>query len=102
MRYIPEWVPGAGFKRVARGYADAVHRCATLPYMFTKQQMDEQRHKTSFLSQCIESAQNDPQLEFIHKFAALSLFGGGADTVSIAQSAHTPFPKPTLPFLIHY
>jgi hypothetical protein len=59
--------------------------------MFTKRQMDEKRNKTSFLSQCIESAQNDPQLDFIHRFAALSLFAGGADTASITQSARTPF-----------
>ena len=36
----------------------------------------------SFLSQCIEGNADDAELEFIHKFAAMSLAMGGADTVS--------------------
>jgi len=80
LRYIPEWMPGAGFKRLARRYAYNLDRCANLPYAFVKSQMNEKRHTPSFLSQCIESTENDPQLDFIHKYAALTLYLGGADT----------------------
>jgi len=73
-------MPGAGFKRLARRYAYNLDRCANLPYAFVKSQMNEKRHTPSFLSQCIESTENDPQLDFIHKYAALTLYLGGADT----------------------
>jgi hypothetical protein len=44
--------------------------------------MAEKRHSPSFLSQCIESTGDDAELDFIHKYAAVSLYLGGADTVS--------------------
>lgn len=84
-------MPGAGFKRLARRYAYNLDRCANLPYAFVKSQMNEKRHTPSFLSQCIESTENDPQLDFIHKYAALTLYLGGADTVSAAHSACVSF-----------
>jgi hypothetical protein len=80
-------MPRAGFKRVAQRYAYNLDRCANLPYAFVKSQMDEKRHTPSFLSQCIQSTGNDPQLDFLHKYAAVSLYLGGADTVSAAHSA---------------
>ena len=55
-------------------------QCTDQPYDFVKNQMREKRHKTSFLSQAIENIGSDAQMEFIHKWAALSLYLGGADT----------------------
>ena len=79
-------MPGAGFKRLARRYAYNLDRCANLPYAFVKSQMDEKRHTPSFLSQCIQLTENDPQLDFLYKYAAVALYLGGADTVSAAHS----------------
>jgi hypothetical protein len=45
--------------------------------------MTEKRHPPSFLSQCIEGIGEDAELEFVHKWAALALYLGGADTVSL-------------------
>lgn len=55
-------------------------RTAGLPYNFVKQQVDQKKHKTSYLSQAIESIGTDAKMEFVHKWTALSLFTGGADT----------------------
>lgn len=62
--------------------ASTLRQCVDQPYNFVKQQMRENRHKTSFLSQAIEKTGFDAEMEFIHKWSALSLFTGGADTVS--------------------
>lgn len=50
------------------------------PYEFVKQQMREKKHKTSFLSQAIESIGTDAEMEHIHKWSASSMYLGGADT----------------------
>jgi cytochrome P450 len=55
-------------------------QCTNQPYEFVKQQMREKKHKTSFLSQAIENIGTDAEMEFIHKWAALALYLGGADT----------------------
>lgn len=59
-----------------------LRQCTNQPYEFVKQQMREKRHIPSFLSQCIEEIGTDTDMEFVHKWAALSLYLGGADTVS--------------------
>jgi hypothetical protein len=59
-----------------------LRQCTNQPYEFVKQQMKEKRHSPSFLSQCIESIGTNAEEEFVHKWAALSLYLGGADTVS--------------------
>lgn len=88
MKYLPDWCPGTGFKDTARRMAVQLRQCTNQPYEFVKQQMREKKHKTSFLSQAIEDIGADAQMEFIHKWAALSLYLGGADTVSNVYSLH--------------
>lgn len=82
MRYLPEGLPGTAFKATGRKYANALQQCVDLPFEFVKKQMREGRHKTSYLSQAIEDIGSDAEMEFIHKWSALSLFTGGADTVT--------------------
>ncbi|KAF9738883.1 hypothetical protein PMIN02_001195 [Paraphaeosphaeria minitans] len=97
LRYLPEWVPGTGFKGVARRMAVQLAQCTNQPYQFVKQQMREKRHKTSFLSQCIQDIGSDTEKEFLHKWAALALYLGGADTTVSALMtfflAMTVFPE---------
>lgn len=60
--------------------------CTEKPYAFVKKQMSEKRAKPSFLSQSIETIGDDEYMEFVHKWTALSMFTGGADTVSPTPS----------------
>lgn len=62
--------------------ANTLKQCVEQPYQFVKQQMSENRHKPSFLSQAIESVGSNAEMEFVNKWSALSLFAAGADTVS--------------------
>jgi hypothetical protein len=81
VRYLPEWLPGTEFKATARQMALKLNECTNKPYEFVKEQMREKRHKPSFLSQSIENIGTDAEMEFVHKWIALALYLGGADTV---------------------
>ncbi|KAF2136512.1 uncharacterized protein K452DRAFT_322394 [Aplosporella prunicola CBS 121167] len=80
LRYLPESFPGAGFKKVARRMTLHLKQTVDQPYQFVKQRMNEKKHKTSFLSQAIESIGGDAGMEFFHKWTALAMYLGGADT----------------------
>ncbi|KAI4666122.1 uncharacterized protein J4E78_003589 [Alternaria triticimaculans] len=69
-----------GFKDTARRMAAQLSQCTNQPYEFVKKQMREKRHSPSFLSQCIEGLGSDAEMEFVHKWTALALYLGGADT----------------------
>jgi cytochrome P450 len=57
-----------------------LHLTTNQPYAFVKHQMSLNKHKTSFLSQAIESIGSDAATEEIHKWSASSMYLGGADT----------------------
>ncbi|CAG5137089.1 uncharacterized protein ALTATR162_LOCUS38 [Alternaria atra] len=80
LRYVPDWMPGTGFKATAHQMAAQLKQTTEQPYEFVKQQMREKKHKTSFLSQAIENIGSDPEMERIHKWSASSMYLGGADT----------------------
>lgn len=77
MRYIPDWVPGAGFKKTARYYAETLTRLADEPLAFTKSQMAKGNHQHSFASKLIEEDEDEEVL----KWSSTGLYGAGADTV---------------------
>lgn len=39
MKYVPEWVPGAGFQRQARKWKAVMDELTDVPYNFVKSQM---------------------------------------------------------------
>ncbi|PQE07819.1 O-methylsterigmatocystin oxidoreductase protein [Rutstroemia sp. NJR-2017a WRK4] len=82
LQYAPDWLPGTGFKRTARQMAAQLRQTTEQPYQFVKQQMRQNKAKTSFLSQAIENikANSDIDMESIHKWSASSMYLGGADT----------------------
>ncbi|KAJ4358754.1 uncharacterized protein N0V89_003338 [Didymosphaeria variabile] len=83
VQYAPDWFPGAGFKRTARQMAAQLHQTTEQPYQFVKQQMRQNKAKTSFLSQAIENIKGDSDtddMESVHKWSASSMYLGGADT----------------------
>ncbi|USP76716.1 hypothetical protein yc1106_03990 [Curvularia clavata] len=86
LKYLPTWVPGTDFKKTAQAMSDQLIQCVNQPYAFVKQQMREKRHSPSFLSQSIAVIGTDAEMEFIHKWTALTLYLGGADTTVSALS----------------
>ncbi|KAJ5924644.1 hypothetical protein N7466_008831 [Penicillium verhagenii] len=76
LKYIPEWAPGAGFKKTANYYLQTLRKLTDDPLKFTKYQMSKKSHQPSFVSELLSQGES----EDITKWAAAALYGGGADT----------------------
>ena len=83
MKQLPDWIPGTGFKQQAREWGAALKEVADRPYEFVKHQMAKGQQETSFVSQLLEKGDTDVEKNNNIKWAALSLYSGGADTVSL-------------------
>jgi len=96
LRYLPDWFPGAGFKRTARQWRATLTDLTERPYAFVKHQMAQGKHESSFLSQLLGSGDLDDEETSVARWSALSLYGGGARTTISSMScfflAMTAFP----------
>ncbi|THH18030.1 hypothetical protein EW146_g2895 [Bondarzewia mesenterica] len=85
LRHVPEWFPGAGWKRTAKKWIVDLQRMADMPHEYVKQQMafaSSQASGTalpSFTSSYLDQKLT-PEQEHNVKWAAASLYSGGADT----------------------
>ncbi|PBK60866.1 cytochrome P450 [Armillaria solidipes] len=79
LRHIPEWFPGAGFKRTAREWASTLNDFVERPHNYVKQEMADGKARLSFTSSQLEGGVGAEE-EFDIKWLAGSLYGGGADT----------------------
>jgi hypothetical protein len=84
VKHIPDWVPGTGFKRIAREWRGSLIESTERPYAFVKHQMANGVHEESFLSQLLQQPIATPDELFTVKCSAMSLFAAGADTVSFS------------------
>ncbi|CAH0046585.1 unnamed protein product [Clonostachys solani] len=82
LKYLPSWFPGAGFKRAARIWRREVLAAAEKPFQFVQRQMEDNRHRKSYVSNALENAKDpdDSAFQSRVKFSAASLYGGGSDT----------------------
>ncbi|EJD46096.1 cytochrome P450 [Auricularia subglabra TFB-10046 SS5] len=78
LRFIPSWVPGAGFQHKGKEWKALLDRMIEAPFTWTKGQMAAGIAEYSFVShRCREAL-----VEEIHiKKSAAGLYAGGADTV---------------------
>ncbi|KAG1819138.1 cytochrome P450 [Suillus subaureus] len=77
---VPEWFPGAGFKRLAREWRQNLKEMVDVPYKFVKEQMDAGIAPISFTSNLLEGRTLSAVEDHIVKWSAASLYAGGADT----------------------
>ncbi|KAK5126948.1 hypothetical protein LTR85_008306 [Meristemomyces frigidus] len=84
LEHMPEWMPGAGFKRTARAWRRTLTDVVDIPYAFVKSQMSCGKNGPSFVSKSIEQARQEkalgPDEERAIKWSAASMYTGGADT----------------------
>lgn len=85
MRRVPAWFPGTGFQQTAHQWASELKDTTEKPYAFVKHQMAQGKNEPSFLSQLLDQSGADAEEAFNHKWSALSLYTGGADTVSFSD-----------------
>ncbi|KAJ3722824.1 cytochrome P450 [Lentinula guzmanii] len=83
LRYIPSWLPGAGFKRLASDAKERFERMTREPFFAVKNEMLSGTIDPCFVRLALEDAQHNSQAyEEAVMYSAGSLFSAGADTIS--------------------
>jgi hypothetical protein len=86
VKYMPEFLPGMGFKQTAREFKDVITHVVNDPVEFVKRQMAKGDHYKSYVSNLYERVSDGeevtPEDEHDVKWSAMALYTGGADTVS--------------------
>lgn len=85
MKYVPEWVPGMGFQKLAKKWLPVMTEMNIKPYAFVKHQLNRGDEGTSFVARLIRAGELSPEVVSINQWSASALFGGAGDTV------HTPY-----------
>ena len=87
LQHIPEWMPGASFKRTGREWKKRIREAVEMPFQFAKEQVRQGNASPSVISIAIDRAKGSPAPEEENdlKWATLSLFVGATD-VSSARS----------------
>ncbi|KAJ7123980.1 cytochrome P450 [Mycena crocata] len=82
LQYLPEWFPGAGFKRKAREWRKSVLALPEVPYNFVKQSMAAGTEKSSIMSRALEKSAGTPEADELEPTVKniLGVGYGGADT----------------------
>ncbi|KAH9908656.1 cytochrome P450 [Xylariomycetidae sp. FL2044] len=82
LRYVPDWVPGAGFKKVARKWKKTALELSERPAAFVKKQMAHGQYEPSFLSSLYDNAGDHVDVSEVEAMegSAASVYSGGADT----------------------
>ncbi|KAF4422100.1 O-methylsterigmatocystin oxidoreductase [Fusarium acutatum] len=82
LRYIPEWVPGAGFKRTAKLFRQHLLQNVQDPYQYVKDQMANGKDDVSYVAGLIKDIHRkiDPEEESVIAWTAASMMNAGTDT----------------------
>ncbi|EPQ54805.1 cytochrome P450 [Gloeophyllum trabeum ATCC 11539] len=80
LKYIPAWFPGANFKRIVPEWAQCTRDVVEVPLGYVKEQMAKGVAAPSFASRFLDDQDLREEDERIIKWAAGSMYGGGADT----------------------
>ncbi|KAG1907516.1 cytochrome P450 [Suillus fuscotomentosus] len=78
---VPEWFPGADFKRLAREWHDDLEELVCAPHKFVVDQMAAGIAPESFTSNLLRSGSLAAEDEHIVKWSAAALYAGASDTV---------------------
>ncbi|KAF9033182.1 cytochrome P450 [Panaeolus papilionaceus] len=94
LKYIPEWFPGGGFKRIASGWRARTEEMADRPLQFVKENMtlkvakEKGTAEPSFSSRLLsENVERTKQEEEDIKWSATALYGAGSDTTVATVNA---------------
>ncbi|KAL0958951.1 hypothetical protein HGRIS_014263 [Hohenbuehelia grisea] len=86
LKYIPQWVPGAGFQRLAWEWKKVTHEMRDAPFQAARSAMSNGVASPSFVSNLLAEVEPDPgfnqQIETIRNCAGLAYAAGAESTVS--------------------
>ncbi|KAH9162720.1 cytochrome P450 [Lactarius sanguifluus] len=97
LRYIPEWFPGGGFHKTAREWRHTLFDMTEMSYKFVLEQMAKGTAVPNMVTNLLDGRKVSPEEEEQIKWAASSLYAGGADTPVLAMASFllsmTVFPE---------
>ncbi|KAF9461977.1 cytochrome P450 [Collybia nuda] len=82
LKFVPDWLPGAGFKRKAREFSKKADEIDQAPYSWAKNNIATGNYTESFTSKHLEDDMLLPteEKDDIIKYCSAALYIGGADT----------------------
>ncbi|KAI0767232.1 CyP450 monooxygenase [Fomes fomentarius] len=88
LRHVPDWMPGAAFKRNGKAWKTVTSKIVEIPWMTTKEALAKGIAKPSMAAGLMENVsrtqgQEAADAEEVHKNATAVAYAGGADTVDI-------------------
>ncbi|KIY71792.1 OrdA protein [Cylindrobasidium torrendii FP15055 ss-10] len=86
LKFVPEWLPGAGFQTLARKWRNDFNDMVNVPYQFATQLIADGVAPVSFVSTSLELDDSTAEIENI-KHCAASMYGAGADTTVSTEHA---------------
>ncbi|KAF8513269.1 cytochrome P450, partial [Gautieria morchelliformis] len=91
LRYVPEWFPGAGFRKTARLWRQDIIKMNVMPFEAVKKALNAGTASPSFTSSLLEDLANNGTAradeEAIIRGVGSSLYAGGSDTT--VHTLHT-------------
>ncbi|KAH9986094.1 cytochrome P450 [Russula compacta] len=87
LRHLPEWFPGGGFHKIAREWRHTLVDMTDKSYEFVLDQMAKGTAVSNFVTNLLDGRKVSPEEEDEIKWAASSLYSGGADTPVSAMSS---------------
>ncbi|KAJ7509507.1 cytochrome P450 [Mycena galericulata] len=85
LKYVPDFFPGAGFKKLAREWNKSVSAMREVPFAFVKRSLAEGSAKSSIASRVLEDIEGTPnaeEKEIVLKDILGACYGGSDTTVS--------------------
>ncbi|KAJ1306114.1 hypothetical protein OPQ81_010825 [Rhizoctonia solani] len=85
LKYVPEWVPGTGWKRKLKEWRSLKIRVTEGPYYWTKAQIASGAAAPSMIKSYLASIEGNPQINLADEedhllWATATLYGGASDT----------------------
>ncbi|KAF9050853.1 cytochrome P450 [Hymenopellis radicata] len=88
LRFVPAWMPGAGFQTLAKQWKKAFDDMVEVPFAFTRKMMADGTAPVSYISSSLEHEEQLQPADIDDiKHVAASMYGAGADTTVSAQYA---------------
>ncbi|KLP14455.1 O-methylsterigmatocystin oxidoreductase [Fusarium fujikuroi] len=82
LRHIPDWMPGAGFKKTAKLFRQHLLQNVLDPYQYVKDQMANRKDNVSYVAGLIKDIHRkiDAEEERVIAWTAASMMNAGTDT----------------------
>lgn len=85
VQYLPEWFPGLKYKSIAREWRKELMHLLTMPIQEIKLKIEDGSVQPSYASSLLGHDNVTEEMEQEIAWSALSLYTGGADTVSSSR-----------------